>query len=162
MGAALVPLQNITLGSAQATVTFGSIPNTVRDVRLVVDYISTNSSVQANIRINSDTGSNYSRVILAGWPTSNASSAALGGTSLVCMNYSAPDNATRVSLIADFMDATTTDKHKSILLRSNHFNEIDAVVGRWASTSAITSISLFPDSGTFAAGSTFALYGVVS
>ena len=163
MANAMVALANLTLGSAQATVTFSSIPTTgYRDLRLVVDVLNTTSSNQTNIQLNADTASNYTRVIMAGWPTTNASSAALSGTSIVCMNYSAPDNTTRVLMTADFLDSSATDKHKSILLRSNHGNEVDAVAARWASTSAITSIKLFPDTSTFAAGSTFALYGIVS
>ena len=163
MANAMVALATITLGSVASTVTFGSIPTTgYRDLRLVIDVLNTTSSNQTNIQLNADTGSNYSRVILAGWPTTNASSTSLSGTSIVCMGYSAPDNTVRTLMTADFLDSSATDKHKSVLLRSNHTNEVDAVAARWASTSAITSIKLFPDSSTFAAGSTFSLYGIVS
>lgn len=162
MAKAMVALANITLGSAQATVTFSSIPATYRDLRLVVDVLNTTSSNQTNIQLNGDTGSNYSRLIMAGQAASGASSASATGTSIVCMNWSAPDNATRVLMTADFMDYSATDKQKTILLRSNHGNEVDAVAARWTSTSAITSIKLYPDSSTFAAGSTFSLYGVVA
>lgn len=162
MAKAMVALANITLGSAQSTVTFSSIPSTYRDLRLVVDVLNTSSSNQTNIQLNADTASNYSRVIMAGQAATGATSASASGTSIVCMGWSAPDNATRVLLTADFLDSSATDKHKSVLLRSNHGNEIDAVAARWANTSAITSIKLYPDSSTFAAGSTFALYGVVA
>jgi hypothetical protein len=162
MANAMVALANITLGSAAATVTFGSIPSTYRDLRLVVDVINTNSSNQTNIQLNADTGANYTRVIMASQAASGATSASNSGTSIVCMGWSAPENTARTLLTADFLDSSATDKHKTVLLRSNHTNEVDAVAARWANTSAITSIKLYPDSSTFAAGSTFALYGIVS
>jgi hypothetical protein len=162
MANAMVALANLTLGSAAATVTFGSIPSTYRDLRLVVDVINTNSSNQTNIQLNADTGANYYRVIMASQAATGATSTSASGTSIVCMGWSAPDASARTLLTVDFMDSSATDKHKTALLRSNHQNEIDAVAARWASTNAITSIKLYPDSSTFAAGSTFSLYGIVS
>jgi hypothetical protein len=159
---AMVALANLTLGSPAATVTFGSIPSTYRDLRLVVNVINTASSNQTNIQLNADTGANYTRVIMAGQAATGATSASASGTSIVCMGWSAPDASARTLLTADFMDSSASDKHKTVLLRSNHLNEVDAVAARWANTSAITSIKLYPDSSTFAAGSTFALYGIVS
>lgn len=162
MANAMVALATTTLGTTASSITFGSIPSTYRDLRLVVDVINTASSNQTNIQLNADTGANYSRVIMAGQAATGATSTAASGTSIVCMGWSAPENTQRVLMIADFLDSSAVDKHKTVLLRSNHINEIDAVGARWASTSAITSIKLYPDSSTFAAGSTFSLYGIVS
>lgn len=162
MANAMVALATTTLGSTASSVTFGSIPSTYRDLRLVVDVINTASSNQTNIQLNADTGANYTRVIMAGQAASGATSASGSGTSIVCMGWSAPESTVRTLLTVDFLDSSATDKHKPVLLRSNHTNEVDVVAARWASTSAITSIKLFPDSSTFAAGSTFSLYGIVS
>lgn len=162
MASAMVALATTTLGSTASSVTFGSIPATYRDLRLVVDVINTSSSNQTNIQLNADTGANYYRVIMASQAATGATTTAASGTSIVCMGWSAPENTVRTIMTADFLDASATDKHKHLLLRSAHTNEVDSVAARWASTSAITSIKLYPDSSTFAAGSTFSLYGIVS
>lgn len=155
-----IALANITLSAASTTIAFANIPGTYRDLRLACDVLNTTSSNQTNIQLNSDTTSTYSRVIVAGQAATGATSTSATGTSIICMGWSAPDNTVRTLMTADFIDYSATNKHKSVLLRSNHTNEIDAVAARWASTSAVTSIKLFPDSSTFAAGSTFTLYGV--
>jgi hypothetical protein len=59
------------------------------------------------------------------------------------------------------MDYSATDKHKTVLSRANNAaNGVTAIAGRWASTSAITSIVLTFQSSSLATGSTVALYGV--
>ena len=62
----------------------------------------------------------------------------------------------------DLLDYSATDKHKTILVRfgSNSDSIALAAAGRWASTSAITSIRIYRETGSFAIGSTFELYGV--
>jgi hypothetical protein len=65
--------------------------------------------------------------------------------------------------VIQFMDYAQTDKHKTVLMRTNRAGGgVSMIAGRWASTSAITSIVLAPDGGTFNTGSTFYLYGIVS
>jgi hypothetical protein len=62
------------------------------------------------------------------------------------------------------MDYSATDKHKTLLARASYAgNQAQAAAARWASTSAITSITLFMDAGrSFATGTTFSLYGVIA
>jgi hypothetical protein len=61
------------------------------------------------------------------------------------------------------MDYSATDKHKTVLVRSNAASTgVEAIAQRWASTAAITSILVFPSTGSWAAGGTFSLYGIVA
>lgn len=162
MANAMVALANLTLGSAQSTVTFSSIPATYRDLRLVVQYKNTNDGIQAMIRVNGDSGTNYSSVGMAGYGASSASSWSNNITRIQAINYTGVLNSEFCLLEMDFMDYSVTDKQKTILTRSNHSGEVDALASRWANTAAITSILLLPETGTFASGSTFALYGIAS
>ena len=60
------------------------------------------------------------------------------------------------------MDYSATDKHKTMLSRggSSSFG-VGMNAGRWANTSAVTSVLVIGQSGLdFAAGSTFYLYGI--
>ena len=67
--------------------------------------------------------------------------------------------------ILQIQDYSATDKHKSYLYRSGGATDTNygtyAAAGRWANTSAITTITIAPSgSYTLLAGSTFALFGI--
>jgi len=63
----------------------------------------------------------------------------------------------------NIMDYAVTDKHKTLLARANNAgNQVQMLAGRWASTTAITSLVLTAFGNTFSIGTTFALYGIVS
>lgn len=157
-----MPLANLTLGSAQSSVTFSSISQTYRDLVLVVTGKRNSSGsgpASLVINLNGDTGSNYSNVLMYESPGSVSAS---GQTSLNYMGGVAEDDFG--SNIIQFLDYSATDKHKCVLGRwgNNGANSQErSAAGRWASTSAITSITMTPSLG-FTAGSTFALYGIVS
>jgi hypothetical protein len=152
-----IALANITLGSSASSVSFSSIPATYRDVVLVADYAGS-ANAGTPLSINGSTA-NLSRVLIYAVPseanTTTASDVNLGGIYL----------GNRTLSICQFMDYSATDKHKTILLKAGttpNTSEVVATAGRWASTSAITTIGLAPSAGTFSAGSTFALYGIAS
>jgi hypothetical protein len=159
------PLANVTLGTAIGTVTFSSIPATYRDLILVMNHKVNTSATSDNwfMRFNSDTGANYSFVRMYG----NGSSAFSGsGTSRTYIDNFLDPTGSFTNNVFQIMDYSATDKHKTVLARENLASEqVIAKAHRWASTSAITSISLTgPDSGTdlFSVGSTFSLYGVIA
>lgn len=164
MANAMVALATITLGSAASTVTFASIPATYRDLRLVSQVLSlsgTPTAYGSSIRFNSDSGSNYSTIYAYGNGASTGSGSE-GGTTLSWGQF--PNTGGFDTF--EILDYSATDKHKSTLGRSGSVSaSVWMYANRWASTSAITSITLTsPDLGadTFAAGSTFSLYGIVS
>ncbi len=71
------------------------------------------------------------------------------------------------AMIINVMDYSATDKHKTALIRggSNTAGNpgVTMTAGRWASTSAITSLAVNTAySRSWAAGSTFSLYGIAS
>lgn len=161
MASALVALATTTLASASATVSFSSISGSYRDLRIILNCShSADNEVDLNYRFNGDSGANYSRVAMTGDGSSTGSFALGGETELQLLQGS----TTRSLATTDIMDYSATDKHKTVLARGNlTTGRVSAFAGRWASTAAITSISITPRSGgTFTAGSTFSLYGVVS
>jgi hypothetical protein len=65
--------------------------------------------------------------------------------------------------IIQAMDYSATNKHKTFLIRSGDKDEVWALAGRWASTSAITSLRILDTGGqTFDSGSTFTIFGVIA
>jgi len=161
---AIVPLANITLSSTQATVTFSNIPNTYRDLRLIISA-ATSANSNNIFRLNGDSGNNYVGI----YATGNGTSPSTGTEGGTFMNLDSSAFTTTVvgetNHLWEINDYSATDKHKTILGRTNRAaGAVDMHVGRWVSTSAVTSITLLPYTGgyTWSAGSTFALYGIVS
>jgi hypothetical protein len=156
------PLANITLGSAASSVTFSSISGAYRDLVLVYNGQMT-SNANFSIRLNGDTGTNYSHVMMQG-PTNSGS----GTYSFIYGYWNLALNSTRQTLNASFMDYSATDKHKTILNRAGYTREFDsaftveAQAYRWPNTSAITTMLIYVSAGNFATGSSFALYGIVA
>lgn len=154
-------LANITLGSATGSVTFSSIPATYRDLVLVLTA-TTSSSASHRFQINSDSGSNYLFVRMSG----NGSSATSGGsaqTHVILSSVPLSSSSARIQSTTQIMDYSATDKHKTMLTRTDEAGSgTEALANRWANTAAVTSIFLYPNTGTWSVGSTFALYGIAS
>lgn len=160
---AWTPLANITLSGSASTVTFSSISGSYRDL-VVVSFINTaTGSGYFRIRFNSDTGNNYNRVNASGDGAGSLSSyATTSANGLTLAEYALMGASYRPQFITHILDYSATDKHKTVISRGdNAATGTEMICGRWANTAAITTIQLLDQSGnSFAAGSTFALYGV--
>jgi hypothetical protein len=153
-------LATVTLASASASITFGNIPATYKDLILVFrGTLGSATNAQTEIRINGDTGSNYSRVIAFGTSVSTFTSSADVFTSY---RSAFGNNTNPFTNIVQFMDYSSTNKHKTILDRDSQANRVVAMTAaRWINTAAITSL-LFYSSSNLAAGSTLSLYGIIA
>jgi hypothetical protein len=147
-------LANTTVAIAAASITFSSIPATYRDLVLVVNG-KTLTNIATGLRFNSDSGSNYSMVRM--FTTSSSTSTTNYGL------FTTGDPSADTLSIAQIMDYSATDKHKTFLVRSNTTaNNVAAHAVRWANTAAITTVAAVAISGDWAVGTTFALYGIAS
>ncbi len=156
-----IPLANLTLSGSVATVTFSSISQSYRDLVLIANGYTSTLYDDPMVRVNSDTGANYNRIGMGGNGSTTSSSAATNSDRFYPARHGW-DNANRNMLIINFIDYSATDKHKSILTRSDSPSVgTGATAQRWASTSAITSITFFTNAN-MAAGTTLALYGIAS
>ena len=165
MATAFTALASTTLGSTATSITFSSISGSYRDLFLVVDpYVSSASYYETLIQFNSDTStSNYLSLYLSG-SGSSVSAANLntyGAVPISGPNAISAGSGERANAFAHIMDYATTDRHKTVLCRSNNSAwGSDMAVGRWSSTAAVTSITVKLRSGTWGVGASFALYGV--
>jgi hypothetical protein len=172
--ATYIALANTTLSTSAGSVTFSSIPATYRDLVVVLGDIRRTSAgaatINVGLRFNSDTGTNYPYVRMKGSSGGVISQAFSIAGSMFDVIGGGVDTDVRSMSIINIMDYSATDKHKTGLTRYNlNANDTTANAFRWANTNAITSITLLTldtNAGTassaFAAGSTFALYGIVS
>jgi hypothetical protein len=163
--ATYTPLATVTLGSSASSVTFSSIPATYRDLILVCSEMKTTSSTASVfMRFNGAT-SDYSTVLMRGNGSDTVSSNNGGVTDRLFATASAePTTSNASNAIVQIMDYSATDKHKTILSRSNNASDAtEANAGRYASTTAITSVQVGMDLGlSFATGSRFDIYGVIA
>lgn len=152
-------INQITLAAASSTVTFSAVPQSYRDLVLIVEG-SVTASLTPSLRFNSDSGSNYSFVSGAG----NNNNAVYSTTGTTTFINPAPDFGTpeRFNVTYQIMDYSQTDKDKTVLVRYG-LNEQspNMVASRWASTAAITTLTYFASANAFATGTVVSLYGIV-
>jgi hypothetical protein len=159
MPATYEPIEAKTLGTATASVTFSSIPQTYTDLVLVTNGVESANQYVA-IRFNGDTASNYSQTRLAGDGSSAFSDRQ---SSQTYGRLSVGDPTNRFLMIASIFNYTNTTTFKNWLSRTNTANNMTgAVVGLWRKTpEAITSITVLTlTADTFSIGTTFVLYGI--
>ena len=155
------PLATNTLSSTASSVTFSSISGSYTDLILVAS-VGSASAEDLRLRFNSDTGSNYSTTMLYGTGSAAGSARRSSDSSITAGFYWGGLSSTLNALIIHIMNYSNATTYKTVLTRANNAaQEVDAFVGLWRSTSAITSVTLLPNnSASFASGSTFTLYGV--
>jgi hypothetical protein len=150
-------IASTTLAASASEVSFGSLPQTYRDLIVVSSIIGTGGTTFNCTRVNGLSTSIYSRVTMAGPVGAFTSS----GPEIDTVELNSSTISTE---IVQFMDYSATDKHKTVLYRTNDRSAaaVSAVAGRVATTAAITSISFRPYANSYASGSTFQIYGVIS
>ena len=162
-----LPIATSTVsGTTTNTITFSSIPNTYTDLVLVQSLPGDPTATYgySNIRLNSDTGTNYSSTYeyyynaLTPGRQANVTSI-LHGTSSYMGN---------ANIITHIQNYSSTVNNKTTISRVNLganangvMQEIFLSAGLYRSTSAITSVTAFIGSGNYSSGSTFTLYGIL-
>jgi hypothetical protein len=150
------PIATSTLGSA-STFDFTSIPSTYTDLVVVVN--GKQSNALCYVRLNNDTGSNYSNVSMyaqssgGNGPDKNANTTSF---------YSGFVNASLSINIWNIFDYANTTTYKSMLCRGGNDAQLQADVGTWRSTAAVNrvTIGVLTTSPNFDAGSTATIYGI--
>jgi hypothetical protein len=168
-GSTYTPIATTTLGSNQTTVTLSSIPSTYTDLRVVIVPASSSGTNGIRMRINGDTGTNYSATYLTGTGSAANSGRTTSSANMSLGNYTGIGlTLGEVNLELDFMNYSNSTTYKTVLIRNNQpSNAVEGNVGLWRSTSAINSLSFnintFGSStGDFITGSTFTLYGIAA
>ena len=171
-------IQAQTLTATTASVTFSNIPQNYTDLILKVSARSalagTGTSRAIQLQINGDTTySNYRERFLRTNDTGAADSGAfLSSTGLKYYIYGLPNaNATASSFGAaeltfiNYADSSYKTFSAEAFAEGFH-NPFTGTAGNsvtaalWVNTAAITTLVLNPDDSSFAAGSTFYLYGI--
>lgn len=160
-----------TLNSTTASITFSSIPQTythlqIRGISRCNRAVGFASSMQ--VQFNGDTGNNYFQYhyIYGNGSATGSDAGALATQALVGGSLGSAATANAFStIIIDILDYKNTNKYK--VIRSLDGNDTNGSGGiylnsaNWNSTSAITSIVIFPTTSfSFLQYSSYALYGI--
>ena len=161
MTATYEKIATTTLGSSSATVDFTSISGSYTDLILIINCTTASGGDDLYIRVNSDTGSNYSLTQMSGDGSSTSSTRRTNFSRFMADN-SYPSTTEGFNQIVHFINYSNTTTYKTFLSRANRANHTTGTtVGLWRSTSAITSINLLLAGAlSFASGSTFTIYGI--
>lgn len=171
---AYFPIRSYVVPSGgAASVTFSSIPSTYTHLQVRMIARSTRTGINrdyASFYFNSDTGANYRGHNLNGDGSSASAGDDYGFTTEMGVFWLAGnDSGTNVfgAAVMDILDYANTNKYKTTRTLSgidvNGTNgNITLNSGLWMSTSAISSITIKPTSGTtnWMQYSSFQLYGV--
>lgn len=157
------PITAITVPSGTTSISFNSIPSTYTHLQIRA-FAASSAAANMTIRLNGDTGSNYSWHYLEG---NGASTSAGGSGSIGYLLGPVTTNTASAytGIIMDFLDYANTNKNKTVrtlagvdLNGSNTW--LNMFSGAWYNTTAINSITLAISSATFTQYSSFALYGI--
>jgi hypothetical protein len=158
MTAQYTALANVTLGSNANLIEFSNISTAFRDLVIVASVTANTGSAQfIYINLNSDYSGLYNDLYMAGSGSSASTQAVSNAGGFTIQEF----DTNRQNFIMNIMDYSATDKHKSVLMRTNNpALTVRAAAHRYASTTAVTNVRFQTSANNFATGSTFALYGV--
>ena len=161
---AMFPLQVITVGPAGASeVNFTNIPGTYTHLQIRAIAPGSNDS-DIWIRFNSDTGSNYAAHRIYGDGSSVSAGANTTSTKIDVAARTSGSSSIPAPAVIDILDYANNNKYKTSRSFFGWDNNGSGYImfssGLWMNTSAITSIKLFPQVGSFQQYAQFALYAV--
>lgn len=168
-----VSIQTQTVGAGGASqVTFSNIPQVYKNLQIRSITRGTNSAVFSHtlFRINGDTGANYVRhLILADGVNTPQSYSYLNETKA---NIGYGTGATSPSnmyggFVTEILDYQNTNKNKVVRSlggadnnSSANYTYLSYASTLWLNTNAISSLTIFNESGNLEQFSSFALYGI--
>lgn len=141
-------------------VTFNSFSG-YTDLKLVFDGSLTAAAITC-LQFNGSGGTAYSWTWLGGNGSAASTNRGANQPQTFLTNV-AHMTSSRGNIIVDIMNYANTTTNKVVLSRANNGGGlgVDATVGLWRSTSAITSLQIYLDRAeSFVVGSTFTLYGI--
>jgi hypothetical protein len=161
-------IESKTLGTAQASIEFTSIPQDGTDLLILTSLRDNlaNPTSSAKLQFNASAATNYSLRRLRGTGSaaasdSFASQSSIGGNHINGATSTADTFASGMIYITNYSQTVA----KSVSIDATAENNATATAlginaGLWSLTAAITSIQITPEGTSFAVGSTISLYKI--
>lgn len=158
-------IERITLSSSASSVTFDSLPTTgYTDLRLVISAMNTTGLSNNAVTFNgTSTGYTFKALRSTGSATASYTQSTWGNGAYLQAGYNR--NGSNPSTAEVYITNYRSNKYKSVGVEYAEEDNGTAAYsfitgGTWSNNSAITSISVATDTWSYAAGSTFDLYGI--
>lgn len=161
-----IPIATTTLTSSASTVSFFGITQDFRDLVLVFE-INADATTAFDMTFNGDSSSSYTGVFMQGFGTGYTPQSGTASTTYVA-GLAGFSSGSRYLYSFDILDYSATDKHKTLLARTQRTgagsgsDDVKAVASRWANTSAISTINIDSRINAYPAGTTVSIYGIAS
>jgi hypothetical protein len=150
--------ESIATITSGGSFTFSSIPSSYKSLQLrMIGASSFGTGV--SIRFNGDTGANYRSdyfTTTSSGATPNAQSSTTSINNISNIGGVSPNVGGAMINIFDY----NLSKIKTVYAQGGSSSATSYGVGQWNNTSAITSVTVFINTGSFQTGSSIALYGV--
>jgi len=170
-GSSFESIATLTAAGGESYLSFTSIPSTYASIQLrgIGRFSTATTSNYVTIKLNNDTAANYVRHRLYGDGTSAVAQGATAATYMPIGRVAGASATASVfgAAICDIHDYASTTNNKTIRAFGGNDGaaadtsyQVQLASGLWLSTAAVNRVDVYPDSGTWSAGSTFALYGV--
>jgi hypothetical protein len=163
-------IQTTSVGAGgTGSVTFSSIPSTYKhlQIRWVAQHTGAVDNTSMAVRLNGDTGSNYTQHRMYGDGAGTASIANTSASFMRSDRMNSPASASSVfgTAVIDLLDYSSTAKLTTMRslggVDNNGSGFLALTSGLWLNTAAVTSVTLYPaDTGNLAQYSSFSLYGI--
>lgn len=157
-------IATVTVGSGgAANIEFTSIPQTYTDLVIMTSMRGTSSAWQGwNLYFNGSNTNLTNRYLLGDGssPASGAFSAGYGGT-VPGTNVTASTFENSTVYIPNYTSSNNKSYSSDNVAENNATGAYaNLIAGLWSSSSAITSVTLYPQAGNFVQYSTATLYGI--
>ena len=158
-----VPLATTTLGSAQSSITINSISNAYTDLVIVAAGSLSLDNQNNWLRLNSDSSTIYSTTMINGNGSAINSTRRTGNNAFLIDYWGTGASGAMNNFIIHINNYANTNIYKTVLVRSNDTtSETQLTAGLYRSTSAISSVTLFPGGGNYNTGFTLTVYGIAN
>jgi hypothetical protein len=162
-GSTYEPISTTTLGSATNSVTFSTIPATYTDLVFIGSIKGDASIGLIRVRLNGDTGNNYSYTRVYGTGGTAASDRSANTSSMELEDPGTAFNSQFIVVRGQIQNYSNSTTYKTMLGRGDELTNVTmATSNLWRNTSVVTSVTIFTPSNNFATGSTFTLYGIAA
>jgi hypothetical protein len=157
-----------TLNASTSSITFSSIPQTYSHLQIRL-FANSTSNPDIFYTFNGDTGNNYTRHYIYGAGSGTGAAGSSLSQASGSVGYAPISSNTNVfgSTVLDVLDYTNTNKNTTTRSLSGYVLDSSGFIvmysGVWLNTSAITSISIFPNqasASSFGQYTSAALYGI--
>ena len=154
-------IESVTLGSTATSVTFSSIPGTMTDLLLVCSLRDQGSGTQSYAEVTSNLGASSGRALYTFSGTVYSATTFLQVRT--CSTLATANTFASGSVyIPNYAGSTNKSASAESASEDNSANGPVILIGAalWASTSAITSLTITPANPNLVSGSSAFLYGI--